>query len=39
MLVINGADDVHVLQDTLLFDGRPETEVHVIPDAGYCAVS
>ncbi|WFR73079.1 alpha/beta hydrolase [Prescottella defluvii] len=40
MLVINGADDVHVpLDDTLVFDGRPETEVHVIPGAGHCAVA
>ncbi|CRK52168.1 conserved hypothetical protein [Rhodococcus sp. RD6.2] len=40
MLVINGADDVHVpLDDTLIFEGRADTEVHVIPDAGHCAVT
>ncbi|WP_430334752.1 alpha/beta fold hydrolase [Rhodococcus sp. ACT016] len=40
MLVINGADDVHVpLADTLVFEGRPNIEVHVIPDAGHCAVT
>jgi esterase FrsA len=38
MLVINGADDVHVPQhDTLVFQGRRDTEVHLIPDAGHCA--
>ncbi|MFE3289464.1 alpha/beta fold hydrolase [Rhodococcus sp. NPDC059234] len=40
MLVVNGADDVHVpLDDTLIFEGRPDTEVHVIPGAGHCAVT
>ena len=40
MLVINGADDVHVPQhDTLVFQGRRDTEVHLIPDTGHCAVS
>ncbi|WP_458687542.1 alpha/beta hydrolase [Nocardia tengchongensis] len=40
MLVINGADDVHVpLDDTLIFQGRSNTDVHVIPDAGHCAVT
>jgi esterase FrsA len=40
MLVINGADDVHVPQaDTLAFEGRPNTEVHLVPDTGHCALS
>lgn len=40
MLVINGADDVHVPQeDTLVFGGRRDTEVHLLPDTGHCAVS
>jgi esterase FrsA len=40
MLVINGADDVHVpQQDTLVFQGRRDTEVHLIPGTGHCAVS
>ncbi|MFJ9249606.1 alpha/beta hydrolase [Streptomyces sp. NPDC101776] len=40
MLVINGADDVHVpQQDTLVFDGRRDTEVHLLADTGHCAVS
>ncbi len=40
MLVINGADDVHVPQsDTLVFEGRPRTEVHLIPGTGHCAAS
>jgi esterase FrsA len=40
MLVINGADDVHVPQaDTLVFRGRPDTEVHLIPGTGHCAAS
>lgn len=38
MYVINGADDVHVPQhDTLVFEGRRDTEVHLLPDAGHCA--
>ena len=38
MLIINGADDVHVPQhDTLVFEGRRDTEVHLFPDAGHCA--
>ena len=38
MLVINGADDVHVPQhDTLVFQGRRDTFVDLIPDAGHCA--
>lgn len=40
MLVINGADDVHVPQeDTLVFRGRRDTEVHLLPDTGHCAPS
>jgi esterase FrsA len=40
MLVINGADDVHVPQhDTLVFQHRRNTEVHLIPGTGHCAVS
>ncbi|MFC8083140.1 alpha/beta hydrolase family protein [Streptomyces sp. NPDC057340] len=40
MLVINGADDVHVPQaDTLVFRGRRDTEVHLLPDTGHCAVT
>jgi esterase FrsA len=40
MLVVNGADDVHVPQhDTLVFEGRRDTEVHLIPDTGHCAAT
>lgn len=40
MLVINGADDYFVPQaDTLIFEGRPNTEVHLIPGTGHCCVS
>ncbi|MFE2411091.1 alpha/beta hydrolase [Kitasatospora sp. NPDC059408] len=40
MLVVNGADDVHVPQhDTLVFTGRRATEVHLLPDTGHCAIS
>ncbi|MEZ0052413.1 esterase FrsA [Mycobacterium sp. MAA66] len=40
MLVINGADDVHVPQrDTLVFQGRRDTTVELVPDTGHCAVS
>lgn len=40
MLVINGADDVHVPQaDTLVFKGRRATEVHLIPETGHCATT
>ncbi len=40
MLVVNGADDVHVPRhDTLVFEGRPATEVHLIPDTGHCATT
>ncbi|WP_427924152.1 alpha/beta hydrolase family protein [Streptomyces sp. cg40] len=40
MLVVNGADDVHVPQhDTLVFQGRRDTVVNLVPDTGHCAVS
>ena len=40
MLVINGADDVHVPQhDTLVFEGRRDTTVQLLPDTGHCAIS
>lgn len=40
MLVVNGADDVHVPQhDTLVFRGRRDTVVNLVPDTGHCAVS
>jgi esterase FrsA len=39
MLVINGANDYFVPQaDTLVFQGRRNTEVHLIPDIGHCGV-
>jgi esterase FrsA len=40
MLVIDGADDVHVPQhDTLVFQGRRDTMVELIPGTGHCAAS
>jgi esterase FrsA len=40
MLVINGADDYLVPQsDTLVFEGCPETEVHLIAGTGHVAMS
>ena len=37
-LVINGDHDVHVpITDTQLFQGRPDTEVQVIPGGTHCA--
>jgi esterase FrsA len=40
MLVINGEDDYFVPQaDTKVFEGRPRTEVHLIPGTGHCAFS
>jgi esterase FrsA len=40
MLVINGADDYFVPQsDTLVFNGRPDTEVHLLDGTGHCAIS
>jgi esterase FrsA len=39
MLVINGANDYFVPQaDTLVFQSRRNTEVHLLPDIGHCAV-
>jgi esterase FrsA len=39
MLVINGANDYFVPQaDTLVFQGRRNTEVHLIPGIGHCGV-
>jgi len=40
MLVMNGADDVHVPpHDVLVFQGRRDTEVHLLPDTGHCAIT
>jgi esterase FrsA len=40
MLVINGADDYFIPQsDTLIFRGRPNTEVHLLEGTGHCAMS
>lgn len=40
MLVVNGADDYFVPQsDTLCFEGRPRTEVRLLPGTGHCAMS
>ena len=40
MLVINGQDDYFVPpSDSLIFAGRPETEVHLIANSGHCARS
>lgn len=40
MLVVNGADDYFIPQsDTLAFQGRPNTEVHLIPGTGHVAMS
>jgi len=40
MIVINGADDVFVPRaDTLVFEGRKNTEVHLIAGTGHCASS
>jgi esterase FrsA len=40
MLVINGADDYFVPKShTLVFGGRPDTEVHLIPGTGHVAMS
>jgi esterase FrsA len=40
MLVINGADDYFIPQsDTLVFQGRPNTEVHLIEGTGHVAMS
>jgi esterase FrsA len=40
MLVINGADDYFIPQsDTLVFQGHPNTEVHLVEGTGHCAMS
>jgi esterase FrsA len=40
MLVINGADDYFIPKsDTLVFQGRPNTEVHLIEGTGHVAMS
>ena len=40
MIVINGAEDLFVPPaDTLIFEGRKNTEVHLIPGTGHCASS
>jgi esterase FrsA len=40
MLVVNGADDYFIPQsDTLVFEGRPHTEVHLIEGTGHVAMS
>ena len=40
MLVLNGTDDAHVVQaDTLVFSGRPGTEVILVPGPGHCAAA
>lgn len=40
MLIVNGADDVHVPQhDTLVFEGRRDTVVRLIPGTGHCGTS
>jgi esterase FrsA len=40
MLVVNGADDYFIPQsDTLVFQGRPNTEVHLIEGTGHVAIS
>jgi esterase FrsA len=40
MLVVNGADDYFVTQsDTLVFEGRPNTETHLLSGTGHCAMS
>jgi esterase FrsA len=40
MLVVNGADDYFIPQaDTLIFEGRSQTEVHLIAGTGHCAFS
>jgi esterase FrsA len=40
MIVVNGAEDIHVpQQDTLVFRGRRDTRVELLPDTGHCAVS
>ncbi len=39
-IVVNGADDIHIPQeDTLVFVGRRDTRVELLPDTGHCAIS
>jgi len=36
----DGTDDMHVVQaDTLVFSGRPGTEVILVPGPGHCAAA
>jgi esterase FrsA len=38
MFVINGDKDAYIpLSDTTIFEGRPNTEVQLVPGAGHCA--
>jgi esterase FrsA len=38
MFVINGDKDAYIpLSDTKIFEGRPNTEVQIVPGAGHCA--
>jgi esterase FrsA len=40
MIVVNGADDIHVPQeDTLVFQNRRDTRVELLPDTGHCAIT
>jgi esterase FrsA len=40
MLIVNGADDVHIPQhDTLVFQGRRDTSVELLPGTGHCATT
>ncbi len=40
MLVINGADDIHIPQDdTIVFEGRRDTTVELLPGTGHCAMT
>ncbi|WP_416047091.1 alpha/beta fold hydrolase [Cupriavidus basilensis] len=40
MLIINGADDIHIPQhDTLVFEGRKDTQVELLANTGHCAVT
>jgi esterase FrsA len=40
MLVVNGAEDVHIPQrDTLVFEGRRDTRVELLAGTGHCAVT
>ena len=40
MLIVNGADDYFIApSDTLVFQNRPHTEVHLLDHTGHCAMS